>query len=129
MYNSTYVAEYVSDTQCVLLTDVVSQVDVLAMEFKAFRRMNRMIFGDAVSQKVETAVCGYERVVINWDKKRVAVQKPKVDLVNDFMQRALHPDTIEERTLIANDVLEGDLREYDRALLGMSSSANLRSLM
>ena len=131
MFNSTYIAEYVADTQTVLLTDAVSNIDVLGMEFIAFRRMNRLVFGEVVAHRIEMAVCGYDKVVINWDKKKVAVKKPKTDLVNDFLQRALDPYTIQERQDVANDHLGGDLREYDRALLGLAHGDGiaLRSLL
>lgn len=133
MYNSTYVAEYVSDTQSVLLRDAVSQVDAHVMEFIAFRRLNRATFGPEVAQKIETALCGYEPVVINWARTRVAIRKPRPDLVGSYLRHALHPETMEDRLFLSQSPNAGDdLREYDRALLGLADDARdnpLRSLL
>jgi hypothetical protein len=128
VYNSTYSAEYVSDTQSMLLTDTVSGVDVVGMEFLAFRRMNRMIFGESVALKIETAVCGYESVIINWKQKRVAVKKHNVDLAEEFMKRALNPETIEDRLHIAAGDMNDELKEFDRALMGISDVGQWRQL-
>lgn len=119
MYDSTYRATYVGETQMVLLEDVIMEGEYKSMEFVLFRRMTEMVFGDAKAKKIITALCSYTKLVINWSKARVAVTAPVADLSEAFFKDAFSVEAI-EAVYHGSQTLDFDRNEFDRNLMGIA---------